>query len=163
MKKLILLAIVMLLGVSVGVVLAQDDAEAPADGGQSTIAPAAGDGTDDAGWEDDAEGDATDGAEGDGELKKEGPNMIWLLVMMMVVMYFFVFRGPKKRQKEHQKMLQELEKNTRIRTIGGIMGTVVDTRDDEVIIKIDESNNTKMRIARSAISKVITEEEDKKN
>jgi preprotein translocase subunit YajC len=55
-------------------------------------------------------------------------------------------------------MLNSLQKNTRIRTIGGIIGTVVDVRDDEIILKIDESNNTKIRVLRNAISTVLTDE-----
>jgi preprotein translocase subunit YajC len=48
--------------------------------------------------------------------------------------------------------MQTLSKSDRVQTIGGIIGTVVDIKDDEVTLKIDESNNTKMKILRSAIS-----------
>ena len=72
-----------------------------------------------------------------------------------------VFKGPQKKQKKHRDMLDNLKKNDRIRTIGGIVATVVDVRDDEVVVKIDESNNTKMRFVRQAISAVITDEDKK--
>ncbi len=68
-----------------------------------------------------------------------------------VMMYFLLFRGPRKKQQQHKKMVQTLEKNDKIRTIGGIIGTVVEVRDDEIILKVDESNNTKIRIAPSAV------------
>ncbi len=85
------------------------------------------------------------------------------IVLMVAVMYFFVFRGPKKRQNDQKKMMEELKKNDRIQTIGGIRGTIVDVRDDdEVVVKIDESNNTKMRIARRAIATVITDDQPEK-
>ena len=84
---------------------------------------------------------------------------LWPLLLIFGVMYLFMFRGPKKKQKQHQEMLGALTKNDRVRTIGGIIGTVVDIRDDEVVLKIDEASNTKMRLARSAISKVYTEAE----
>jgi preprotein translocase subunit YajC len=83
------------------------------------------------------------------------------LVLVFVLMYFMLFRAPKKRQQEHQKMVAGLQKNDRIRTIGGILGTVLDVRDDEIVIKIDESNNTKMRVVPSAIAAVLSDE--KKN
>ncbi len=70
------------------------------------------------------------------------------------VLYFFMFRGGQKDKKKVQKMLAELKRNDRIQTIGGIRGTVVDVRDDEVVIKVDESNNVRMRFARSAIKEV---------
>jgi len=78
---------------------------------------------------------------------------------MILVLLFFTSRSSRKKQKQHQQLLESLNKNQRIQTIGGIIGTVVDVRDKEVVIKIDESNNTKMRITRSAIHSVLGDEE----
>ncbi len=76
---------------------------------------------------------------------------IFMIAIMAVAMYFLLFRGPRKKQKEHTQMVQKLQKNDRIRTIGGIIGTVIEVKDDEIVLKVDESNNTKIRIAPSAI------------
>jgi preprotein translocase subunit YajC len=57
-------------------------------------------------------------------------------------------------------MVKSLQKNDRVRTIGGIFGTVIEVRDKEVIIKIDESNNTKMRVSPNAISSVVGDEKE---
>ena len=94
-----------------------------------------------------------------GQTKPKGlfDNMLIPIVLMFVVLYFFVLRGPRKKQQQHKQMLDNLKKNDRIRTIGGILGTVVDDRDDEVVIKIDEGTNAKMRIIRSAIGEVYAE------
>ena len=73
------------------------------------------------------------------------------------VLYFFMFRGGQKDKKRLQQMLANLKRNDRIQTIGGIRGTVVDVRDDEVVIKVDESSNVRMRFARSAIKEVFTD------
>ena len=103
---------------------------------------------------------ATEGQTGQGAPPPKGPgSMLIPMVLMFIVLYFFLFRGPKKKQQQHKQMLEALKKNDRVRTIGGIIGTVVDIRDDEVVIKIDESNNTKMRLVRGAISKVTTDEQ----
>jgi len=80
-----------------------------------------------------------------------------MIVLIFGVMYLFLFRGPKKKQQEHQKMVQALKKNDRVRTIGGIIGTVLDVRDDEIVLKIDESTNTKMRVIPAAIATVLSE------
>jgi preprotein translocase YajC subunit len=48
-----------------------------------------------------------------------------------------------------------LKKNDRVQTIGGILGTVLEVSDTEVVLKIDEANNTKIRVLPSAVSKVI--------
>jgi len=50
-------------------------------------------------------------------------------------------------------MVQSLKKNDKVRTIGGIIGTVVDIKEDEITLKVDESNNTKIKVASSAIGK----------
>jgi len=81
------------------------------------------------------------------------------IILMVVVFYFLLLRGPRKKQQQHRQMVQSLKKNDRVRTIGGIIGTVVDIRDDEIILKVDESNNTKMRFAPSAIGKNLSKEE----
>ena len=83
----------------------------------------------------------------------------WIFIgLMFVVMYFLLFRGPRKKQQEHKQMVQTLGKNDRVRTIGGIIGTVVDIKDDEITLKVDESNNTKIKVAPSAIGKNLSKD-----
>ncbi len=55
-------------------------------------------------------------------------------------------------------MVQTLKKNDKVRTIGGIIGTVVDIKDDEITLKVDESNNTKIKIAVSAVGRNISQD-----
>lgn len=88
----------------------------------------------------------------------ESPQLLFL-GLMFVVMYFILFRGPKKKQQQHKQMVQALERNDRVRTIGGIIGTVVDVKGEEITLKIDESNNTKIKVIPSAIGKNLTKEE----
>ena len=83
----------------------------------------------------------------------EGPQQFIFIGLMLVMMYLILFRGPRKKQQQHKQMMQALSKNDKIQTIGGIIGTVVDIKDEEITLKIDESNNTKMKILRSAISR----------
>jgi len=74
------------------------------------------------------------------------------------VMIFILFRGPRKKQQEHKKMVQSLEKNDKVRTIGGIIGTVVDINGDVITLKVDESNNTKIKVVSSAIGKNLSKD-----
>jgi preprotein translocase subunit YajC len=90
------------------------------------------------------------------------PNWIvygWMILLFMI-MYMFLFRGPKKKQQQHQKMVQSLRRNDKVRTIGGIIGTVIDVKDDEITLKVDESNNTKIRVTPGAISKTLLDGPD---
>ena len=84
-------------------------------------------------------------------------NLIFL-GLMFLLMYMILFRGPRKKQQEHKKMVQTLAKNDKVRTIGGIIGTVVDIKDDEITLKVDESNNTKIKVLPSAIGRNVTKE-----
>jgi len=83
---------------------------------------------------------------------------IVFVLIMIVMMYLLMFRGPRKQQQQHKLMVQNLKKNDKVRTIGGILGTIVDVRGDEVVLKVDESNNTKIRISTSAIGKNLSQE-----
>jgi preprotein translocase subunit YajC len=112
------------------------------------------------------EGEATVGVPDPGtdlpaadEKKPVSPLMQFLpLILIFVVIYMFMLRGPRKQQQKQKQMVQALAKNDRVRTIGGILGTVVDVRGDEVTLKIDETNNTKIRISASAVGKNLTKE-----
>jgi preprotein translocase subunit YajC len=82
-----------------------------------------------------------------------GGTQLIFLAMMFVLMYMLLFRGPRKKQQQHKQMIQSLAKNDKVQTIGGIIGTVVDIKENEITLKIDESNNTKIKILRSAIGR----------
>jgi preprotein translocase subunit YajC len=86
------------------------------------------------------------------------PSQLIFLGLMFVLMYVILFRGPRKKQQQHKQMMQALAKNDKVQTIGGIIGTVVDIKDDEITLKIDESNNTKIKIVRSAISRNLSKD-----
>jgi len=100
------------------------------------------------------------------EIPAEGPEKPqpnpWVQMLpffiLLIVMYLLRLRGPRRKQQEHQKMVSSLKKNDRVRTIGGIYGTVVDVRPDEIILKVDESTNTKIRVIPSAIATVVSDE-----
>jgi preprotein translocase subunit YajC len=83
------------------------------------------------------------------------------LVIIGVLFYFMLLRPERHRRAEMGKMLEHLKKNDRIVTVGGIFGTVVnvDKGTDQITIKVDEATNAKLRILRSAVSRVIVADE----
>lgn len=85
-------------------------------------------------------------------------NPIWLMVVVLVIFYVFVIRSKRKGDRERKDMLGQLKRGDRIQTIGGILGTVVEAREGEVVVKVDESSNTKLRFVRSAIHRVVEAE-----
>jgi preprotein translocase subunit YajC len=82
-----------------------------------------------------------------------------LIAMIGVLFYFMILRPETRRRSDQEKMHKDLKKNDRIVTIGGIFGTVVATTpdSDEITIKVDEGTNTKIRITRSAVQKVLNQ------
>jgi preprotein translocase subunit YajC len=80
------------------------------------------------------------------------------LILIVVVFYFFIFGSKRKTDKQRKEMLNQLKKGDRVQTIGGILGTVIEVRDSDVLVKVDESSNTKIRFSRSAVNQVVTDE-----
>lgn len=77
-----------------------------------------------------------------------------LFLMLGLVMYFLMLRPQSKERKKREAMLSAVKKNDRVVTIGGILGTVISVKDDEITLKVDESSNTKITFTRSAIQRV---------
>lgn len=82
-----------------------------------------------------------------GEMGGNGP----LFAMMggVLVLFWFMGRGKRKQEAARRDMLSNLKKGDKITTIGGIIGTIVDVREDEVVLKIDDE--TRIHMARWAI------------
>ena len=82
----------------------------------------------------------------------------WLLILavMLVVM---ILPG-KQQAKKRKEMMAGMSKNDRVLTRGGIIGVVMEVRDNEIILKVDESNNTRMHFARQAIQHVFADKGD---
>lgn len=80
------------------------------------------------------------------------------LVAMIIVFYWLLYRGQRKDKKKVEDMLSNLKRNDRVLTIGGILATVVDVRENEVVLKVDETSNVKMRFLRSAIKEVLVDQ-----
>lgn len=61
--------------------------------------------------------------------------MILMWVAIFGVMYLVMFRPQRKRQKEEQKMRENLRVGDEVTTIGGICGRVVSVKDDALVIE----------------------------
>ena len=91
-----------------------------------------------------------------------GGNFITLLLpwlLIFVVMYLLIIRPQAKRQKEHQKMLAAVKRGDRIVTTGGIHGVVQRVNDKEGTIVVKVSDETRLTLDRSAITRLIGTEE----
>lgn len=98
-------------------------------------------------------------AEGGGS-PSQTMSLLFPFVAIGLLFYFMMIRPQRREQATRQEMLQKLKKNDRVLTIGGIYGVVTNVHQeaDEVTLKVDEANNTKLRITLSSISRVLTGE-----
>ena len=64
-----------------------------------------------------------------------GMSTIIMLVVMIAIFYFMMIRPENKRKKEAEAMRSAMKVGDKITTIGGIVGTVVDVKEDKFVIE----------------------------
>ena len=89
-----------------------------------------------------------------------GGGFFWILILALVVMMVMTTLGQRRERKKRQAMIEALKKGDRVQTVGGILGSVVEVRDSEVVVKVDENSNTRLRFARSAVQSVVEEKSE---
>lgn len=81
------------------------------------------------------------------------------LMATLLLMYFLLMRPDQRKRKEAEKLLANLKTNDHVVTIGGICGVVVNLTKDSVTIRVDDKTGAKLKVLRSAISRVGTPDE----
>lgn len=76
-----------------------------------------------------------------------------LLIILMVAMFAIMSIPQRRRDKKVKEMLAALKPGDRVRTIGGIYGTISSIRDDVVVLAVGP-DKVKLVFARGAISQV---------
>ncbi len=77
-----------------------------------------------------------------------------LMIIMFAVMYFLIIRPQKQKEKKRQAMISNVRKQDRIVTAGGVHGVVTSVKENEVIIRIDDAKDVKIKIDKSAVTSV---------
>lgn len=81
------------------------------------------------------------------------------LVAMFGVMYFFIIMPQQKRQKEAKKFRETLAKGQEVITAGGILGTIIDIKDEIVTLEIARS--VSIKIEKSSLASKNADEKKK--
>ena len=84
---------------------------------------------------------------------------ILMIVIMIGAFYFFGIRPQKKQEKEKNNMMNALAVGDEITTIGGIIGKIVSIKEETCVIETSHER-TKIRILKSAVSRVDVKAED---
>ena len=90
-------------------------------------------------------------------------SMLNMLVMFggpLLIFWFVLMRPERKERKRKAEMIENLKKNDRVLTSGGLYASVAAVHDQEVVLKFDESG-TRVRALKSAIASVLEDDDGK--
>ena len=76
---------------------------------------------------------------------------VLMLVVMVAVFYFMLIRPENKRKKEAENMRSSVKVGDEITTIGGIVGKVVNVKDDKFVIETS-ADQVRIELAKWALS-----------
>jgi preprotein translocase subunit YajC len=90
--------------------------------------------------------------------------MLPMMAVIFVLGYFLLVAPARKQKKQQEQLLSNIKRNDKVITSGGVIGVVVDVRDkkdedineDEVILRVDENSNSRMRVLKSSIVRVFS-------
>jgi preprotein translocase subunit YajC len=71
-------------------------------------------------------------------------------VLIFAAMWFLLIAPQRKKQKQHDQMVQELQPGTDVVTVGGLHGTITSVKEDRFVLKI--ADNVKVEISKASIA-----------
>lgn len=76
-----------------------------------------------------------------------------LIAGMFLLMYFMIIRPQRKRQKEHQSLIEGVSKGDEVLTTGGILGKVTKVDGDYMVLEV--SNNVELKFQKVSLHAVL--------
>jgi preprotein translocase subunit YajC len=81
-----------------------------------------------------------------------------VIVAMFVLLWLLFIRPQRQRAQAQQQLVSGVEVGDEILTVGGIYGTVLELRDDELVLEI--APGTRVRAARRAVAAVMPDDDE---
>ncbi|MFA5338204.1 MAG: preprotein translocase subunit YajC [Candidatus Omnitrophota bacterium] len=78
---------------------------------------------------------------------------ILFLVVIFGIFYFMLIRPQQKQAKKHQEMINNLNKNDEVVTLGGMHGTIINVKEKTFVLRVDD--NVKIEVDKNAISYIV--------
>ncbi len=78
-----------------------------------------------------------------------------MILPLVLIFYFLIFRPQQKQRKEMQDMLSNLKEGDRIVTRGGLMGQIDKVEQERGTVRIEVGNGLKLRIRRDYVDSVV--------
>ena len=94
-------------------------------------------------------GTAAGGAEGVGGMGM-GPMLVWVAVLL-IAMYFLMFRGPKKREKKMKEMQASIRTGDNVVVTGGMFGKISDVGEDCFIVEFGQNRGIRIPVLKSDV------------
>jgi len=80
-------------------------------------------------------------------------NPMWILIIMVGIMYFLIWRPQQRKVRQHQDMVKALRRGDTVVTSGGLVGKVTKVVDDDQI-EVEISDGVRVRQMRAMVSEV---------
>ncbi|MEN1704190.1 MAG: preprotein translocase subunit YajC [Planctomycetota bacterium] len=77
------------------------------------------------------------------------------LIGVMILMIFLSGSAQRKEKKRKAELLSSIKKHDKVQTIGGLIATISEVRDDEVVLIVDEQTKTKAIYSKASVQQVL--------
>lgn len=84
-----------------------------------------------------------------------GSSMMLIMMLPIAALMIFMFMGNRKETKKRAELMSSLQRNDKVQTIGGMIGSIAEINDTEVVLHVDEITKTRVRVSRAAITSVL--------
>lgn len=88
------------------------------------------------------------------------PSFILPLVVIVLLFYFMIIRPNRRQQQQVQDMRSSIKKGDKVKSIGGIHGTVASVDTSRNIVTVIVDKNVKLDFDRDAISTVLKDKDE---
>ena len=99
------------------------------------------------------------GTGGSGGGQSGGLGVFLPLIIIFAIFYFLLIAPERKQRKKRQAMLDQLKKGDEVLTTGGIIGKVIEVRDERVVLQV--ADNTRLTFSRQAVQTVVLVDAEK--
>ncbi len=91
-----------------------------------------------------------------------GPNMLIMMAGMIAIFFFVAIWPERKARKKKEALIAALRKNDKVLLTSGMYATVAAINEGELTVRFDDGN-TRVRVLKSAIAQVVSQDEGGKD
>lgn len=78
--------------------------------------------------------------------------LIFMLPALLIFMIFMTWRAGKAEKRKREELQSSIKKHDLVQTIGGVLGRVIEVRDHEIVLEVEEG---RIRFVKSAIQSIV--------